>query len=429
MAKESGKDKEDGYASFDGSKDKLEDMDLRMFRWCRSKYDTKLGNGLWSNDLPDILDLQGDAWTEYTDMVYDSINDRNPSLAKSLFPVESGFYSKKWHRQWVRKQFDKIYDKVESLCTGAAALEVQTLGMENAPQMRAHLLKQFGGSGDDVRARERVFDMGMPTSANSPAFPPNCDIEDRLRTLHAERVALLKMCKPSLKGEYEYGKESHLVKIVLRCLSGGEYQKDIDVLLQEIKLRKNMMAKLPVLNAATGLMELPIPVDEQEVADDWDYRNYSDEWIPSWSELKSKLVSAYKTRQFQSNHAKPSKAHQPLPCMYTPGLGTSPKPPTCFGCGQVGHRRGDSICTAGPNDWAECTPPKFRAKMNGKGKGVSGSRGMKEKRRNGSSSGNVDGFTGTSGDGVCYSFRDTGKCRFGPNCKFKHVVGVVKPWL
>ena len=46
MAKESGKDKEDGYASFDGSKDKLEDMDLRMFRWCRSKYDTKLGNGL-----------------------------------------------------------------------------------------------------------------------------------------------------------------------------------------------------------------------------------------------------------------------------------------------------------------------------------------------------------------------------------------------
>jgi hypothetical protein len=30
---------------------------------------------------------------------------------------------------------------------------------------------------------------------------------------------------------------------------------------------------------------------------------------------------------------------------------------------------------------------------------------------------------GNTGDGVCYSFRDTGKCRFGSNCKFKHQEG------
>ena len=35
----------------------------------------------------------------------------------------------------------------------------------------------------------------------------------------------------------------------------------------------------------------------------------------------------------------------------------------------------------------------------------------------------VDGMKGKQGDGVCYSFRDTGKCRFGANCKFKHQQG------
>jgi hypothetical protein len=35
----------------------------------------------------------------------------------------------------------------------------------------------------------------------------------------------------------------------------------------------------------------------------------------------------------------------------------------------------------------------------------------------------ADGMKGKQGDGVCYSFRDTDKCRFGPNCKFKHVEG------
>ena len=94
--------------------------------------------------------------------------------------------------------------------------------------------------------------------------------------------------------------------------------------------------------------------------------------------------------------------------MFTPGFGTSPKV-QCFGCGEYGHRRGDPICKAAAGAWASCAPPKFREK-------IDGSPGGGTKR-----SANVSGFTGKGGDGICYAFRDTGKCKFGQNCKFKHV--------
>ena len=40
----------------------------------------------------------------------------------------------------------------------------------------------------------------------------------------------------------------------------------------------------------------------------------------------------------------------------------------------------------------------------------------------------VDGMSSQSkSDGVCFSFRDTGKCKYGPKCKFKHVRGDGQP--
>lgn len=99
--------------------------------------------------------------------------------------------------------------------------------------------------------------------------------------------------------------------------------------------------------------------------------------------------------------------------MMVPGLGVNPKV-QCFGCGEHGHRKGDSTCRAGPNDWADCAPAKFKAKTQ------SGKPHVGVKRKGGPG---VDGMKGKVGDGVCYSFRDTGKCRFGSNRKFKHQEG------
>ena len=78
----------------------------------------------------------------------------------------------------------------------------------------------------------------------------------------------------------------------------------------------------------------------------------------------------------------------------------------CFGCGAFGHRKGDPGCPAGPDDWHDCCPPKFLEKVNkNKKKGVDGMSSQKKS------------------DGICFSFRDTGKCKYGPKCKFKHERG------
>ena len=120
-------------------------------------------------------------------------------------------------------------------------------------------------------------------------------------------------------------------------------------------MKRNMEARLSVLNAATGALELPVGVVDSAIRDNWDYRNYNDDWLLSWEELKSKLISSWKARGF----SEPMKESKKLPVMLTPGFGTNPKT-QCFGCAEFGHRRGNSQCKAPEGSWAACTPPRFR---------------------------------------------------------------------
>ena len=418
---------------FDGSPDKLEDLDRQMYRWARKEYGTKIGNGLWANEMPDFnaWDVNGLLFEQYCDGVLDVIMERKPSLAKALYDAArvKPFYTKAWHNIWVKKQYDKMFDQVESLCIDAASLEIQNLGMDEAPKLRARLHAQFGGSGDDVRAREQHYEAGMPAGAGQLPFPLNCNMEEKLRALESERLALLRMCKDVLRDKYEYGSETKLVKIVMRCLRGTPYQVDVDALTQEVKMRENLMARMPKLDPATNRLVLPVVVDEK-VQDDWSYRNYSDDWLPSWNELKSKLISAYKANLFEiaagggagrQGGGGRNGNRGGLPVMFVPGMGTNPKV-RCFGCGSFGHRKGDEICAAAPNDWHECTPPKYKAKvLTGRGSG-GGNRGGGGRGKGPRPSG-IDGFTGQRGQGICYEFRDTGRCKFAEKCKFKHEGG------
>ena len=219
------------------------------------------------------------------------------------------------------------------------------------------------------------------------------------------------------------GKESTLVKIVLRHLRPTEYSACVKSLVGDIKLKMDVKASIPVWNEETG--EYAVPERTGQNTEDWDYRNYHEDWLPKWADLKSKLVSEYKEKHFQNPGASKGKQghhdgkqlptmYMPGTCyngnsyhptMFMPGAGINPKI-QCFGCGAFGHRKGDPGCTAGPDDWHDSCPPKFLEKV------------QKMKKRG------VDGFTNQKGgDGICFSFRDTGKCKFGPKCKFKHVKG------
>jgi len=61
--------------------------------------------------------------------------------------------------------------------------------------VRQHLMKQFGGAGEDVCAREERFADGLPKSKGETPFFKGIEIEMKLRELGAERNALYQMCQ------------------------------------------------------------------------------------------------------------------------------------------------------------------------------------------------------------------------------------------
>ena len=125
------------------------------------------------------------------------------------------------------------------------------------------------------------------------------------------------------------------------------YSECIKTLLHEIKVKRELQASLPVLNPETGILELPKAESDAFNMEDWDYRNFHDDWLPSWDSLKSKLTSVWKERKFSESSKMSKSSSNKLPLMFMPGAGMTPKP-QCFGCGQIGHRKGDPGCTAGP---------------------------------------------------------------------------------
>lgn len=406
---------EDKGWKWDGCSERLDDFSKTIARWCRNRWGTTIGNHFWNNTLPDVETYkEGDEWAEHCSEIWDAINDMNPAKAKVLWDVSSGFYNQSWHKKWRREQYDRLFDKVEATVTGMAALEVEELGMKNAPQLKSHLHKQFGGAGDDIRAREENLEAGLPEAKGAVAFPPGVNMENKLRTLQAERIALLKMCSQDKRSTYEYGKESKLVKIVLRHLRQTEYRECVDKLLQEVKIRKEFESKLPVLNQETGVLELPEAGSAISLSEDWDFRNFSDDWLPNWMELKSKLVSHYKVRRFSKGFSVKTTDNR-LPVMYVPGLGSRPTV-RCFGCGEYGHRKGDEVCKAKADEWHESAPKHFQQRT----KGPSKDGRNHTSRMDNETSKNVDGLKGRSRRKVCFEFEKTGRCRFGSNCRFEH---------
>ena len=73
--------------------------------------------------------------------VWDGINDVSYTQGKSLRPNNSGFWVRDWHTKWVKKQYDRIYDFVEANVKDSAALEVESLGMDKAKELRKELTK------------------------------------------------------------------------------------------------------------------------------------------------------------------------------------------------------------------------------------------------------------------------------------------------
>ncbi len=104
----------------------------------------------------------------------------------------------------------------------------------------------------------------------------------------------------------------------------------------------------------------------------------------------------------------------PLQGFQQPG----PKPFTCYGCGEAGHRRGDAKCAAGPKDVWSGAPDTFKELIKKRGndftrKKFNGEKGDGGKQRNAKPEDVVKG--------ICFNYsRGNGYCKYGDACKFKH---------
>ena len=143
------------------------------------------------------------------------------------------------------------------------------------------------------------FDAGMPDKPGGKPFPKGIDIEAKLQSLKSESVELTRMCPVENRGEYEYAKEKTLVKMIIKHLQQTEYARTIRELLQEMKVERMVQRRIEGGGNAND-------VDEVDI-DDWEHRNYKDSWLQSFERLKTKLISHYKERKFQSGQEKGGK--------------------------------------------------------------------------------------------------------------------------
>jgi hypothetical protein len=169
---------------------------------------------------------------------------------------------------------------------------------------------------------------------------------------------------------------------------------------------------------------------EDDNLEDWEYRNYKDDWIPSFEKLRDKLVAAhYKEMKYNKVTEDDDHDKQSLPAMMTkaviqkavkallaPGYGQFPssfssdtktnmdKPKMkCWACGLIGHKSGDSVCKAEARAIHQSAPLKAKRKFSSE-----------------IDTDNAGGPNNKKPNGICQYFKNHGTCRFGANCRNKH---------
>jgi hypothetical protein len=336
-----------------------------------------------------------------------------------LTPDTSPFWSREWQSKWRKEQYVRLFDVITIKCRGQALLSVEEVGINNASYLRKALKKQYGGASEDVKHREEIFENGMPEKGKK-VFPKGIDIEAKLRQLFCEWQELVLLCPEENKDTYKYAKESELVKICLKHLKHTEYDQTIKELLNDIKFDRKLARAMAGGNVEDA---------EDDILEDWEYRNYKDDWVPSFEKLRDKLVSHYKEAKYNKASKDDDQDKQALPAMLTkalvqkavsalfaPGFGQRPIGSNqtmtpgghpfkskCWACGQFGHKSGDAQCKAEPGAVHSSAPEKAKRKFKG-GKGQAKEGEPSNKKPN----------------NICKFFASNGNCRFGANCKFKH---------
>ncbi len=179
---------------------------------------------LWKNELVDLnklrVDLSNDLdnfeWEIHNAMVYDVLCYDSAKYADGLFESQR-FWTVQYQLQTRQRLRERMYCFLETICKGEAARQVKKVGVRAMTTMRDFLFRRFGaGQPEILEDRVRHYHLGM-SDKSAEAFPPRCDMEAKLDAdaLEAEREYLIEMCPKERRHDYEDGKETTLVRILL----------------------------------------------------------------------------------------------------------------------------------------------------------------------------------------------------------------------
>jgi len=411
--------KVDKSEMFSGKSDGItfEKLDEKVLSWGRAKFGDKYATQLWKDELPDLskLDLKDELdnfeYEMHCTLVYDVLCYDSAKYADGLFETNR-FWTVQYQLQARQRFRERMYCYLETIVKGEAARQIKKLGVRKMAGMREFLFRRFGaGQPEVLEERIRKYLLGMPDEKSGEAFPPRCDMEQKLDELEAEREYLLEMCPKEQRDNYEDGKESTLVRIILR-LRPKEYDDAVKTAINLHRIR--LYTKGGDLSKITNLE------DNSRVI-------YNTDWLPNYDELREEMIKSYLLQKRRREEAKQSTRKSPghpvLPILRgfeQPG----PKPKVCYGCGQEGHYKGDQECKAGPNEIWAGAPESFRQKAKNGGKGKAnkgkGKGGAKGASPNGVRQRNQKGPSNDSKTPCKYFNSGNGYCKWGDNCRHSH---------
>ena len=411
--------KVDKSEMFSGKKDGIsfEKLDEMVLSWGRAKFGDKYATLLWKNELTDLnkLDLADELdafeYDMHCTMVYDVLCYDSAKYADGLFETQR-FWTVQYQLQARQRFRERMYCYLETIVKGEAARQIKKQGVRKMATMRDFLFRRFGaGQPEILEERVRKYLLGMPDPKTGEAFPPRCDMEEKLDQLEAEREYLVEMCPKDQRESYEDGKESTLVRIILRHRP-KEYDSAVKTVMDLHRFR--LYAKEGDLSKITNLE------DNSRVI-------YNTDWLPNYDELRAALIAEYllqKRRREENNQStKKTPGHPVLPVLQgfeQPGSHQK----TCYGCGEKGHFKGDAECKAEPNEVWSGAPESFKSKVKNGGKGKGKKAQGKGKGQRTSNSGdrqrNKKGSTEASKIPCKYYSSGNGYCKWGDNCRHSH---------
>jgi hypothetical protein len=319
------------------------EFDTEMSNYGLKTYGLSLGEEMWRGELLDISKI--DLSLPEEEFVFEchckSVHRQVKTAvgfreAESMW-WDSTFWTMQYQVRWRSEQYVKMYLRMMKVCRGEAKRQLEDFGHVRMAEIRNHFMLRFGSAQRvEIKLRERQFSLGMPAAGQTVAFPEFVNMPIKFNTLEAERTYFWKNCPLENRLTYRFCKIECLVHVILDHIS-AEYEPTVTGLRSMVKVRKMMAG-----DVSAGVTTRRDTVNE----------TFSDDWLPDYPELRDALVEKYNQMVEHWTPAQVQKyAVQKDPMIMMsgghpqPGVGNL----TCYGCGAVGHKRSDSICTADSN--------------------------------------------------------------------------------